>query len=258
MVMYALVSIASHKIPLPDEPGHTSYQHQRQAVRLNSLKVFGGGIHSQFDGGATTIMTLPHLPNPLPVFLRLVLLFRRWNRPLLLLVAVSLSLDILLTIQTSRVGPSLSYNTHSSGEKIFIAGLHWNDEALIRSHWAPAVLALVQHLGVENVYVSTIEGGSWDNTTAALWEFDAELQKLGVKRSIASLPLLTHEAVVNRLPEPGEQGWIDTPRGKRELRRIPYLASLRNHAMLPLEKLAGQMRFDRVLWLNDVIFTVSR
>jgi len=203
-------------------------------------------------------MTLQYVLNPLPIFLRLALLLRRWNRPLLLLLAFSLLLDVLLTFHISRGPPPLSAIVHNTGEKIFIAGLHWNDEALIRSHWAPAVLALVQHLGVDNVFVSTIEGGSWDNTTAALWEFDAELRNLGVQRSIASLPYLTHEAEANRLPEAGEQGWIDTPRGKKELRRIPYLATLRNLAMRPLEEMADRVKFDRVLWLNDVIFTVGR
>ena len=197
-------------------------------------------------------MIVYYLLKPIPVLLR------RFKRHLLLLLAVTLFLDILLTIHTSRAAPLLSNIIHNTGEKIFIAGLHWNDEALVRAHWAPAVLALVQHLGVENVFVSTIEGGSWDNTTAALWEFDEELRKLAVKRSIVSLPLLTHEAEVNRVPEAGEQGWIDTPRGKKELRRIPYLAKLRNLAMQPLEEGDPQMRFDRVLWLNDIIFTVRR
>ena len=201
-------------------------------------------------------MALHYFVKPLPIFLRLVVILRRWHRPILLLFAVIVVLDTLLTLHTSRAALPRSNSIHKTGEKIYIAGLHWNDEALIRDHWAPAILALVKYLGVDNVYVSTIEGGSWDNTTNALWELDAKLMKMGARKSIASLPLLTHESEVNRVPELGEQGWIDTPRGKKEPRRIPYLAMLRNYAMHPLEDMADRMRFDRVLWLNDVIFTV--
>jgi hypothetical protein len=57
---------------------------------------------------------------------------------------------------------------------------------------------------------------------------------------------------------PGPSGWIDTPRGKRELRRIPYLSKLRNISLKPLADLALKgIKFDRILFLNDVVFTVG-
>ena len=52
-------------------------------------------------------------------------------------------------------------------------------------------------------------------------------------------------------------GWIDTPRVRKELRRIPYLSRLRNWTLEPLQELAQQgEKFDKVLFLNDVVFTV--
>jgi hypothetical protein len=52
-------------------------------------------------------------------------------------------------------------------------------------------------------------------------------------------------------------GWIDTPRGRKELRRIPYLSRLRNWTLQPLLELARQgEKFDKVLFLNDVVFSV--
>jgi len=48
----------------------------------------------------------------------------------------------------------------------------------------------------------------------------------------------THEDEVTRVPEQEEQGWIWTSRGRKELRRIPYLAGLRNQAMGRLRELA--------------------
>ena len=152
-------------------------------------------------------------------------------------------------------------NISPTNEQIYIASLHWNDDALIREHWTPAILDLVQHLGADNVYVSVIESGSWDGTKDALTDLDLKLGELGVERNI-ELRTSTHEDEIKRTPAPGEKGWIWTSRGRKELRRIPYLAGLRNQAMERLwevsERTDGrkQRRFDKVLWLNDVIFTV--
>jgi hypothetical protein len=55
---------------------------------------------------------------------------------------------------------------------------------------------------------------------------------------------------------PGE-GWVKTPKGDMELRRIPYLSRTRNMSLKPLEELAKQgIIFDKILFLNDVVFTV--
>lgn len=119
---------------------------------------------------------------------------------------------------------------------------------------------LVRYFGAENVYISVMESGSWDNTKGALREFDLQLENLGVERSI-EMDESTHEDEITRIPNPHEEGWIWTSRGRKELRRIPYLAGIRNKVMDKLKQLAertdGQRRrFDKILWLNDVIFTV--
>lgn len=138
--------------------------------------------------------------------------------------------------------------------------MHWNNELIIRSSWSAAVLDLVKHFGPENVYISVMESGSWDNTKGALKELDLQLEDLGVERSIEMYES-THEDEIERIPNPHEEGWIWTSRGRKELRRIPYLAGIRNKVMNKLQQLAertdGQRRrFDKILWLNDVIFTV--
>lgn len=67
-------------------------------------------------------------------------------------------------------------------------------------------------------------------------------------------------AELQNFPEEGEDrsGWIFTGRGKSgwEIRRIPYLAKLRNKAMEPLRGLSPGEKFNKVLWINDVVFTV--
>jgi hypothetical protein len=140
-------------------------------------------------------------------------------------------------------------------EKVFIASIHWNNEKILRSHWVPAILELVAHLGEKNVYVSVQESGSWDDSKGALKELDEALEQAGVRRRII-LDDTTHADEIGKAP--AENGWIQTPRSAtKELRRVPYLAKLRNLVLEPLEELAGAgERFDRVLFVNDVVFTV--
>ncbi|KAI4172466.1 MAG: hypothetical protein LQ343_003556 [Gyalolechia ehrenbergii] len=137
-------------------------------------------------------------------------------------------------------------------ERIFVASIHWNNESILRSHWNDAVLRLVEHFGPENVYISIIESGSWDDSKGALRLLDGELERLGAQKTII-LDQATHTDEIAQTP--GNSGWIDTARGKKELRRIPYLSRLRNRSLEPLAKLAEEgTKFDRVLFLNDVVF----
>ncbi|RDL36723.1 uncharacterized protein BP5553_06075 [Venustampulla echinocandica] len=140
--------------------------------------------------------------------------------------------------------------------------MHWNNERIIRDHWSAAVLDLVTHFGPENVYISIVEGGSWDDTKGALRELDLDLERMGVERGIEMFNA-THKDEIERTRDPAEEGWIWTSRGRKELRRIPYLAGIRNRVMDKLRYLAertdgrGKLHFDKILWLNDVIFTTE-
>lgn len=193
---------------------------------------------------------------------------RSWRRPALLLLFVFFSVDFIRNVAfdppSTRVSPSSTSaadpsTTHK--DRIFIASMHWNNERIIRSHWSAAVLDLVRYFGADNVYISIVESGSWDDTKGALRELDQELGRLGVERSIEIYDK-THEDEIERVPEADESGWILTSRGRKELRRIPYLADIRNRVMDKLGQLAegtngkGKRFFDKVLWVNDVVFTV--
>ena len=143
----------------------------------------------------------------------------------------------------------------STDQKIFISSTHWNNEAILRSHWNSAVLDLVKSIGAKDVYVSVYESGSWDNSKGALRTLDKELEALGARRTI-TLDKTTHAEEIAKLP--AASGWIQTIRGKTELRRIPYLSSLRNLSLKPLEQLQESgTTFDKILFLNDVVFTVG-
>jgi hypothetical protein len=190
-------------------------------------------------------------------------------RAVVLVLFIALFIDFTLMLSTdppvTRVPPLLATPSDTSmtrKERVFIASMHWNNEPILRSHWNAAVLDLVRHFGAQNVYVSISESGSWDDTKGALRELDIELGKLGVERSIV-MDDRTHEDEIKQEPGPLEQGWIWTSRGKKELRRIPYLAAVRNQVMDKLyeiedeSKMQSRPAFDKILWLNDVIFTVD-
>lgn len=139
--------------------------------------------------------------------------------------------------------------------KIFIVSLPWNNEIILRTHWNAQVVDLVKALGPSNVYLSIYENGSYDNTKSALRLLDEELAATGVRRHMV-LEENSHEDMI--AGDDQSEGWVFTARGRKELRRIPYLSRLRNIAMKPLLDLAAEgEHFDRILFLNDVVFRVS-
>ena len=176
-----------------------------------------------------------------------------------LLLLLIYSLVDLLSLSSTRLHapPSTLYkpNASRSPEKIFIASIHWNNEAVIRSNWTSSLLALSKELGPKNIFISVYESGSWDNTKGALRELDEQLEHLGVDRQV----ILSERTHKDELEAPIGDGWVETSRGRKELRRVPYLADLRNKAMAPLAQMskADRRRFGKVLWVNDVVFTVK-
>lgn len=104
--------------------------------------------------------------------------------------------------------------------------------------------------------MSLYESGSRDGSKDAIGELDKALGVMGVPRNI-TLDKTTHaDAMASPPLEPGN-GWVKTPRGRTELRRISYLARLRNMSLQPLRAMARNgIEFDYVLFLGDVMFTV--
>lgn len=207
---------------------------------------------------------------------------RRWFRTGLYFAVAVVLLDLWLTVRLSAPGTNAVLPVSPGGEsssadlkigggdegkkeKLFVASIHWNDGEILEAHWIPAVLELVKVYGASNLYISIHESGSWDETKNRLRDLDRKLEGLGVERSLV-MEEKTHEDEI-KIGEDEiqagqkKEGWIMGSRGKREMRRIPYLAQARNKAMAPLKMLAekeGEKRrvFDRVVWLNDVIFSV--
>ena len=104
--------------------------------------------------------------------------------------------------------------------------------------------------------MSIYESGSWDDTKGALRDLNATLAHLGIPCTV-TLSEATHQDEISQ--PPASNGWIDTARGRRELRRIPFLSEQRNRSLQPMfdmENVGGEY-FDKILFLNDVVFRVG-
>ncbi|POR36522.1 Uncharacterized protein TPAR_03228 [Tolypocladium paradoxum] len=182
----------------------------------------------------------------------------RWrtSRLLLLLFCLINVLDVLRVHhrlahghRRSQPGPSRPH------ERVYIASMHFNNGHVLRNHWNDAVVRLTEAFGPRNVFVSIYESGSWDDSKEVLRGLAAELERRDVPHRV-DISDVTHHDEMTR--EDKGDGWIDTPRNKKELRRIPYLARLRNKTIKDLLELHDKgVTFDKVLFLNDVIFTTE-
>ncbi|KAL6717885.1 hypothetical protein ACLMJK_003970 [Lecanora helva] len=176
--------------------------------------------------------------------------FRRTSRSRFWKVALLL-LGLLLTldfIRLSRSGSRQHQNTSLSipvpTPSIYIASIFWNSAYILHISWNRAILDLVEELGGAKIYISIYESGSWDHSKQVLKELESALIARGIPHRII-LDDTTHADDIGRPPT--EEGWIKTPRGKTELRRIPYLSRLRNKTLEPLAQLAANgTTFDKV------------
>lgn len=180
----------------------------------------------------------------------------RYIRATLVILFLSVAIDFFSLTWSLSHRPSIpTLESYDRSQKIYIASIHWNNEAVLRSNWTDAVVNLAKYLGPDQVYVSVYESGSWDDSKGALRLLDSKLEELGVNKTIV-LNESTHADEIAQVAAP--TGWIDTPRGQKELRRIPYLSKLRNLSLQPLADLAANnIKFDKILFLNDVVFSVS-
>lgn len=129
-------------------------------------------------------------------------------------------------------------NTHN--EKIFIAASIYDPGGMLAGgDWGRNVLDLVEILGPEHVFLSIYENDSGDEAMAALADFETQVP---CEHTIIAEPHLDVTALRQ----------IMLPNGEHKVKRIEYLAEVRNRALKPLE--TARLRFDKVLYLNDVMF----
>jgi hypothetical protein len=120
-------------------------------------------------------------------------------------------------------------------ETVFIAA-NIIDGDLIRGAWGRSLLELVERIGKERVFVS-IYGGPTD----ALKQLEGMLE--------------CESSIVSEEEDPLNLGSIPRttlPTGEKRVKRIAFLAEVRNKALAPLEK--DKRKWDKVLFINDVYF----
>ncbi|KAH8589288.1 cryptococcal mannosyltransferase 1-domain-containing protein [Bisporella sp. PMI_857] len=160
---------------------------------------------------------------------------RKFCRPAYLFVAFVVFLLLQVTFNASYIqGPPFELNRN---ETVFIAA-NIIDQHLIDGIWGNRILELVDLIGPERTFVS-IYGGPKE----ALQSLEAKLPK-NCGRSIISekdSPIKLKDIPHTTLPT-----------GEERIKRIAFLAEVRNKALEPLK--ATKTRFDRVLFINDVVF----
>jgi hypothetical protein len=125
-------------------------------------------------------------------------------------------------------------------EKIFIAAsIRDRHGRLAKGVWAEKILELVELLGPDNVFLSIYE-----NDAGAIGQ--AALQELEERLTFPHLLEFEEHLPADAVPS------VTVPDGTTRIKRIAYLAEVRNRALRPLE--TSEVRYDKLLYLNDVVF----
>lgn len=128
-------------------------------------------------------------------------------------------------------------NLHN--QKIFIAAsLYDKGGNLLGGDWAENVLGLINLLGPQNAFLSIYVNDSGPEAKVALEELEKRVP-------------CDHELVFEEHLDMDELPHVHVF-GQERVKRIEYLAKVRNQALLPLETLSTT--FDKLLYLNDVVF----
>ena len=178
-----------------------------------------------------------------------------------LTISAILFLDFLVSYQPSYHLPKPITSAHelTNVRSVYIASAQWNSGKLLEAQWIPSLLQLVNELKVANisVFVSIYENGSWDSTKTLLTQLRQTLKDSDVRHQITVDDTSHEQIIVKAQKDPTSEGWLQTAYGK-ELRRISYLAGVRNEALRPLSTLnKSGVRFDKILYINDVVFSVA-
>ncbi|EPE28646.1 hypothetical protein GLAREA_09767 [Glarea lozoyensis ATCC 20868] len=158
-------------------------------------------------------------------------------RPIYLLPLLTIFLLWQLLLNASYTSPPPF--TVPAHERVYIAA-NIIDGDLITGAWGRSLLQLVDLIGKERVFVS-IYGGP----TQALEQLGGMLECEHALVSESENPLDMASLPRTKLPT-----------GESRVKRIAYLAEVRNKALIPLQTgKAGD--FDKVLFINDVYFDAA-
>jgi len=141
-----------------------------------------------------------------------------------------------------------------NNEHVFIAANIVNAH-LIEAEWGDRVMELIDLLGERNVFLSIFENDSGVETTRALEGLSARIK--------THMPNAGQSIVSTALPL-SEIHTLQLSSGEKYVKRIAYLAEVRNRALLPLSQnythpfphwIDNPGSISRILFLNDVVFS---
>ncbi|KAG0172955.1 hypothetical protein DFQ28_008511 [Apophysomyces sp. BC1034] len=157
----------------------------------------------------------------------------RAKRPVIIAILLTLFITFPTYYYLIATTDSSEFTTHDSITKptVFIAANLYNNEAILEE-WTKQLNRIIDWLSPARVFISIYENGSTDRTKPMLQAYDTYLSESKVQHQIVA----ANEA-------------------KYQGRRIPALANIRNQALKPLH--STQMHFDKILFLNDIIFELS-
>ncbi|KAF2666517.1 hypothetical protein BT63DRAFT_426973 [Microthyrium microscopicum] len=176
----------------------------------------------------------------------------RWKRLIVRCILFFFIASLMLLFITPIFNPSYSIRpAHYKGnnphnEKVFIAA-NIIDEDMIRGPWGNAVKNLVELIGPDNVYLSIYENDSGDGVKNALHELSAVVK--------CRSNIISGHIDLDKFPR------IQILPNDSRIKRLSYLAQVRNHAIEPIEytnattSTSTITKFDKLLFLNDVVFS---
>lgn len=146
-----------------------------------------------------------------------------------------------LSLKASALQSTAPGRGNPRNEQVYIAaGLFDPEGDLARGPWGESVLQLVELLGHKNVFLSIYENDSGSQGKAALGDFE---KRVTCNRSIAFEEHL----------DLGSLNPVTIPGGSKRIKRMEYLAEVRNRALRPLDD-HPEIQYDKLLYLNDVVF----
>jgi len=145
-----------------------------------------------------------------------------------------------------------------NNEKVMIAAsIYDHDGKVLAGQWGSAVVDLVNLLGPENVHLSVYENDPNDAAKASLAKLGGQLkcEFSAIIRALynadndmlaSNLSLVSEHLPLEDIPR------ITIPSGERQIKRIAFLADVRNRALRPLDD--STVQFDKLIFINDVLF----
>ncbi|KAL8802457.1 MAG: hypothetical protein Q9200_006578 [Gallowayella weberi] len=135
----------------------------------------------------------------------------------------------------------ISGRGNPANEKIFIAASIYDKGGhLVNGAWGNALLDLVDILGDKTVFLSIYENDAGEKAEDAINNFRA---RVPCPNEIVFEPHVSLETFPS----------VVMPDGSERVKRIAYLAEIRNRALRPLDE-PTSVKYDRLLFLNDVVF----